>query len=806
MFKQVGDKKEPYLRTIQEFLKSDPTNPVFTELAESYRRQTAPIPITKKVRKPATMEKKIVEDLVFNDKVSDPKLEPGIKSIVNKVQEIHASPYGKELLKEIPRLIKKAKPTEKQMATVDVLKAALNWSDETFGDMQLALIGKPLSEMNRAEVKDLIHYLKGEKVPPGQIPGMFPDEVPSTNVAPILPQPGSAELPQYPDEVLEDLFGAPGKGGGALLWKKITSPRRILAVDKTQNGRRLSLAASQASMEIRTLWSRHRSIARQAIEGRSNAELGQVGELLNTTLFPEEDLPREDFLKLPPEVVESVNMIRRGIYQSIANLPKPDGKPFIEEKRRIREYMNHVFTDKGKGKEYSTSVDALVPRGIPREFFYGSISKERLKNAPGYTLDPRVFLPPYIRGAIEKYVFDKYLPTFKEYIRGIEDPAIRKYAEAYIKNFMGEKRSSDEFLEAYFNLPNVKQFMQRFGMGSLAEASRPATRIANVLRSVQFMAKIGGINLVSPLKNATQISNTIAEVGPTHVWNALQLLKYPEVQDFAHELLVFTTPGEKFGVEADVVLRKTVSDIMGYLFQATEKGLRTTTLIAGISEKMGGTVPEILAAIREGAVPEIATLKGLWLVDETQFALGKVGKMELIRDSIMGTLLQFVSYSLYQFNFLGKLLGEAAQGKPRKLIRYLASILSFGTLNHLGYVGFTSLVAYLLGKEKPDLEVEDHVAGALGTSKELLMGAWPAGYKGYPAGPALESIIRASAIVGQTRFPTLAEILRIGSGFIDIPGRIGLLQWLRTAEDISSLGRRRRQEGSSYGGIDWGSL
>lgn len=806
----VGDLKKikkVLVDTFKMFQEEDPTNPVFNEIVEDFRNKTIEVKINEEIIKPGKKEVELVREVIEYSRLKNPNLASEVRKMVKRIRAIETSPEGSKLLKDLPKLVKKSLPTEHQKASVEVARKSMGIEDdETFKSTVRALTGKEYDDLNRSEMRELLGYLRGQKAPDLPLPGQILDDPPLVSPSPLLPEPGSADIPYLTEELLVGMYGEVGKKVFPL-WAKLSSPKWMLSADETGNGQKVYGLAQAASRELKSLLHRYRELLKDITDyiERPSQDTG-LARLLDTTQYPEEDLPLSELMKIDQKDIVAATRIRKEIFEAIANLTTADGQPFVPIERRLREYFTHIFPQ-GE-KSLSATAEALLPKGIPRDKFFGPISKERRSNREDFNMSARSVIRFYIQGAVEKYVMDKYLPAFKDAIRGIPDSAIREYAENYIRNFRGELTATDKYFKSFLSHPKTQAFLNNMGASGLAESNRPATKVFNIIRALHFMGKLG-LRPSSAITNLTQTTvNTFAEVGFSNLKKGISLVRTPEGQELIHKYLALRDPGEKFLVDTEALrgMFEDATRVMGWMFGKSEDFNRGVAFLAGLAEEHGGLPTAIIADMQAGNISEKALMNGLRVEHKTQFPLGRSGKQEALRDPFWGTALQFLSFRLFQLEFAGDLLTEAfKKGKPQKFFRFLTGLVASGTVRWESRAALIAAASMIMGK-KFEMSAEEHAEGIIGSTADLAAGAVPISHThgfdvvGIPLGPYGQGVSKAMGKAGDN--PALAAVgYGAGFGVGNMVGgnAVGQIMGLSAASVLSGGG----MDVANALGLDW---
>ena len=368
------------------------------------------------------------------------------------------------------------------------------------------------------------------------------------------------------------------------------------------------------------------------------------------------DLSKDEITKIAKYKKAQRELLQKGW---LDNLSPGDRQAYVMLKRKIKDYLPHIFdrdelvqqfkdevnrlestlrltTDlkaqnkiKDRLRQLHDSVSTLEGGGIvkyqdlPQEFRFKFF--EPRKGAPGYQIDAMKAYQSYLYGFAKKFFGDPALKQVGGLFKQV-DPSLKPYARWFIEDWAGLGRKS------------------------------VANNIAGAVASWQWMTKLG-LNPKSALVNYSQRLNTIAEAG--EVWSARGWAK--GWTDEGKELFAKTGLAQEV---PDVLMEGTVPAgmeqvrfVVGALYRSTELSNRKHAFLTGYERAIG-----------HGASPEQAIQEGIDLVHKTQFRYGKVGMPKQFRGPVGRLAFQFWSYPVKQVEFMVKLYKE----NPMKLVKLLA--------------------------------------------------------------------------------------------------------------------------------------
>lgn len=312
----------------------------------------------------------------------------------------------------------------------------------------------------------------------------------------------------------------------------------------------------------------------------------------------------------------------------------------LPKDKRISNYITHIFP-KESGGEFDQEIAGIIKDKVAGSVYNPFLQKRQ--NVVGYIESWQQALQAYTKRAVRKVNMDPVLAKIKEVSENLETSQYN-YVKTKIDQINLRPSDLDNLLD---NAIKQSPIGYKFG-------TRPTTVLTQKARQMVYRGLLG-LNPASAIKNLTQISNTYAELGEKNT--AIGYLKV--MQNLPKFMRGAETELERVGVLRDnfmmdtqqltawkTLLQKT-DETLFYLFNLAEKINRGGSYFGAKAKahSLGMSEQEAVNYAKE-------------IVRKTQFTFGSIDTPAALGSDLMKTLLQFQTYTLKQFEFLGTKFSE----------------------------------------------------------------------------------------------------------------------------------------------------
>lgn len=267
----------------------------------------------------------------------------------------------------------------------------------------------------------------------------------------------------------------------------------------------------------------------------------------------------------------------------------------------------------------------------------------------GFDLDVRGSARDYIRGLVNKAVYDQYLPRMHEYIANTKDPRLQRYMTAYTQDQLGKRKQ--------VGLQRLRDNLTRFTNEKVADK---AIQSLDTVSAWNGLSNIG-LNMKFPLLQQGQLLTNVLPVVKEEAFNhgMAQAMLNPEAWEKA----------KRAGVISSGLSAAWADETLGPKGQRMIKWMRDANRLPEVSENFNRVATynaALYQAEKKGLRGKAARDRA---VDTTLFT--NFGYTPAHRATAAGTLtgnlmMRYRSYSLKYGNMLAKLIdngdvGAAAQ-------------------------------------------------------------------------------------------------------------------------------------------------
>lgn len=312
----------------------------------------------------------------------------------------------------------------------------------------------------------------------------------------------------------------------------------------------------------------------------------------------------------------------------------------LPKDKRITNYITHIFP-KESGGEFDQEIAGLIKDKVAGSVYNPFLQKRT--NVGGYIESWQQAVQAYAKRAVRKANMDPVLAKIKEVSENLETSQYN-----YVKTKIGQINLRPTDIDNLLDNA-IKQSPIGYKFGN-----RPVTVITQKARQMVYRGLLG-LNPGSALKNLTQISNTYAELGEKYT--AIGYLKV--MNNLPKFLRGAQTELEQVGVLRDNFMMDT-KQITAWksLLQKTDEVLYYAFNLAEKINRGGSYFGAKAKAHSLGMNEADAVNYAKEIVRKTQFSFGSVDTPAALGSDIMKTLLQFQTYTLKQFEFLGTKFSE----------------------------------------------------------------------------------------------------------------------------------------------------